>query len=86
MGMGPARRYAASLAVALSACGVWAQSAWGVAEPRAELPRQRFPYTGEFSFPVAPEGFADDCQANVGSAFVDARTGSLELDVLAGNA
>lgn len=85
MGMGPARRYAASLAVAVSACGVWAPSAWGVAEPVQNCPGSTFPYTGEFSFPVAAEGFADDCQANIGSAFVDARTGALELDILAGN-
>lgn len=83
--MGPARRYAASLAVALATCGVWAQSAWGVAEPVQNCPGSGFPYTGEFSFPVAPQGFADDCQANIGSAFVDVRRGSVELDLLAGN-
>jgi hypothetical protein len=63
MGMGPARRYAASLALVLSACGVWAQNAWSVAEPVQNCPGN-FPYTGEFSFPVAPGGFADDCRAN----------------------
>ncbi len=78
-------RYAAAAAVALSVGCVWSGSASAVQEGSQGCPGSAFPYLREFSFPVAAEGFADDCTLTVGTAIVDARTGAVEVDVVENN-
>jgi YD repeat-containing protein len=80
--MGPVWTYVRVIAVALFAGCIWTGSASAVSVGLQGCPGSHFPYLSEFSFPVAAEGFADDCTVAVGTAVVDVRSGSPEVDVI----
>jgi YD repeat-containing protein len=85
MGMGPVWRCVAAAAVALCVGSIWTAAASAVQEGSQGCPGSAFQYLREFRFPVATEGFADDCTLTVGTAIVDARTGAVQADVRVDN-
>jgi YD repeat-containing protein len=71
--------------VTVSAGGIWVTSAQGFASGPQSCPGSGFNYASQFSFPVAAEGFADDCIVTVGDARIDARSGSPEIGLGVGD-
>ncbi len=70
------RKWVLGIVVSMSALGASASSALATQVSLQGCPGSGFPYTDQYSFPVAPEGFAADCQYGIGDAFVDVRTGT----------
>lgn len=67
-----------------ASCAVGAISASGASAAQSVppgCPNSGFPYTEEFRFPPAPEGFAPDCTLTVGPLTIDADTGRPEVRV-----
>lgn len=84
MGMRIGRLAACVAALTLS---MWAgaTSAGAFADGLQGCPGSGFQYLGELAFPVAAEGFADDCQVSVGDARIDVRTGTPEISLGVGD-